>query len=337
MVRTARASTSPTRGRTLDVAGVELRHQGGRLAVDGARGAAHARGSAASSRCCWPRTVRSCRRSGWPTSAWDAPVDDHTVEVAINRLRRKLGPAALALETTNRRGYRIADLTGTPDAGDLTAPPSRPVAERDPSSAASQGGNGWATPLRWGGHVTRDASRPRRRRQRHGRPPLRRGGPRRRASASATDIVVFGEEPRPAYDRVHLSSFFDDDAERPQPSPTPRWYAVQRRRAAARRAGARARPGRRALYRRPTGPCSRTSAACSPPAAARSCPPIPGTDAAGVFVYRTIEDLEAMRAWAIGRLHAPPPSSAAGCSASRRPTRCGSSACTPPSWRWRRA
>ena len=43
-------------------------------------------------------------------TAWDAPVDDHTVEVAVNRLRRKLGPAALALETTNRRGYRIADL-----------------------------------------------------------------------------------------------------------------------------------------------------------------------------------------------------------------------------------
>jgi DNA-binding response OmpR family regulator len=40
--------------------------------------------------------------------AWDDAVDDHTVEVAINRLRRKLGPAALALETTNRRGYRIA-------------------------------------------------------------------------------------------------------------------------------------------------------------------------------------------------------------------------------------
>ncbi|GAC1312423.1 MAG: uroporphyrinogen-III synthase [Acidimicrobiales bacterium] len=44
-------------------------------------------------------------------SAWDAPVDDHAVEVAVNRLRRKLGTVADAIETTNRRGYRLA-LTG---------------------------------------------------------------------------------------------------------------------------------------------------------------------------------------------------------------------------------
>ena len=39
--------------------------------------------------------------------AWDDGVDEHTVEVAVNRLRRKLGPAAPALETANRRGYRL--------------------------------------------------------------------------------------------------------------------------------------------------------------------------------------------------------------------------------------
>lgn len=41
-------------------------------------------------------------------AAWSGDVDDHAVEVAVNRLRRKLGPAAPALETTNRRGYRLA-------------------------------------------------------------------------------------------------------------------------------------------------------------------------------------------------------------------------------------
>jgi DNA-binding response OmpR family regulator len=35
-------------------------------------------------------------------------VSEHAVEVAVNRLRVKLGPAAVALETTNRRGYRLA-------------------------------------------------------------------------------------------------------------------------------------------------------------------------------------------------------------------------------------
>jgi uroporphyrinogen-III synthase len=40
--------------------------------------------------------------------AWDDRAGDHTVEVTVNRLRGKLGPAADALETRNRRGYRLA-------------------------------------------------------------------------------------------------------------------------------------------------------------------------------------------------------------------------------------
>jgi DNA-binding response OmpR family regulator len=40
-------------------------------------------------------------------AAWGTGIDEHTVEVAVNRLRRKLGPAASALETANRRGYRL--------------------------------------------------------------------------------------------------------------------------------------------------------------------------------------------------------------------------------------
>jgi uroporphyrinogen-III synthase len=40
--------------------------------------------------------------------AWAGAVSEHAVEVAINRLRTKLGPAAVALETSNRRGYRLA-------------------------------------------------------------------------------------------------------------------------------------------------------------------------------------------------------------------------------------
>lgn len=41
-------------------------------------------------------------------AAWSGEIDEHAVEVAVNRLRRKLGPAASALETMNRRGYRLA-------------------------------------------------------------------------------------------------------------------------------------------------------------------------------------------------------------------------------------
>lgn len=39
--------------------------------------------------------------------AWDGEVNDHAIVTAVNRLRRKLGPAATALETTSRRGYRL--------------------------------------------------------------------------------------------------------------------------------------------------------------------------------------------------------------------------------------
>jgi uroporphyrinogen-III synthase len=41
-------------------------------------------------------------------AAWSAAVSEHAVEVTVNRLRAKLGPAAVALETSNRRGYRLA-------------------------------------------------------------------------------------------------------------------------------------------------------------------------------------------------------------------------------------
>lgn len=95
------------RGRSLEVAGVAVRHQGSRISVDGAEARLT------------PRERRLLEvmlategavlsKDRLAAIAWDAPVDEHTVEVAINRLRRKLGPAAVALETTNRRGYRIA-------------------------------------------------------------------------------------------------------------------------------------------------------------------------------------------------------------------------------------
>ena len=55
--------------------------------------------------------------------------------------------------------------------------------------------------------------------------------------------------------------------------------------------------------------------------AAPFVPPVPGHDLAGCFVYRTIEDLEAIREAAPAATQSAP-SSAAGCSASRRPTPC---------------
>ena len=108
------------------------------------------------------------------------------------------------------------------------------------------------------------------------------------------DIVVVGEEPRPAYDRVALTSFFE----------------VGRRGALA--------PARRAV-RRPAGHAALDTAVVAistatpqivtladgedlhydelvlATGAAPFVPPVPGHDLAGCFVYRTIEDLEAIR------------------------------------------
>jgi uroporphyrinogen-III synthase len=39
---------------------------------------------------------------------WGTPdADEHTVEVTVARLRRRLGPAGKAVQTTTRRGYRL--------------------------------------------------------------------------------------------------------------------------------------------------------------------------------------------------------------------------------------
>jgi uroporphyrinogen-III synthase len=96
-----------TRGTSFEVGTVRVRHQGSRVAVDDAVVRLT------------PRERRLLEamldtqgavlsKERLASTAWDEPVDAHTVEVTVNRLRRKLGPAAGAVETTNRRGYRIA-------------------------------------------------------------------------------------------------------------------------------------------------------------------------------------------------------------------------------------
>lgn len=95
------------RGRKFEMAGLPVRLQGARLAIDGRQvrltprertllEAMAAAGGAVMSK----RTLSHL--------AWATAVSEHTVEVTVNRLRAKLGPAAAALETSNRRGYRLA-------------------------------------------------------------------------------------------------------------------------------------------------------------------------------------------------------------------------------------
>ena len=122
-------------------------------------------------------------------------------------------------------------------------------------------------------------------------------------------LTVFGEEPRPAYDRVHLSEFFDNqDAKALEMAPA-EWYAENNielitdervsdiNRTAKTITTAKDREFSYDYLIMATG--------SSP-----FVPPIKGVEKEGVFVYRTIEDLEGMLAYA-AKLNAEKPNARA--------------------------
>jgi len=112
------------------------------------------------------------------------------------------------------------------------------------------------------------------------------------------DIVVFGEEHRPAYDRVGLSSLFSGTTVEELSLVAPGAYdgielhlgdpiaSIDRDAARAVSAG-----GRIVTY----------DALVLATGSVPVVPPIPGHDQPGCFVYRTIDDLDAIRAYADGR------------------------------------
>ncbi len=119
------------------------------------------------------------------------------------------------------------------------------------------------------------------------------------ASGPRLAVTVVGEEPRLAYDRVGLSTFFDGRTPEEMTLPAPGQYEAA---GFAVRLGARATGLDRARRVVTAGgqelPYDRLVLATGSSA---FVPPIPGRDAPGCFVYRTIEDLEAIRAWAAAR------------------------------------
>ena len=110
------------------------------------------------------------------------------------------------------------------------------------------------------------------------------------------EIVTFAEEPRPAYDRVNLSKYFSHRQADKLALTTPQWYAdrgirlyvgdrvieIDRENQTVRSAR-----GREIVYD------SLILATGSAP----FVPPVPGIDKEGVFVYRTIEDLDRIIAY----------------------------------------
>ncbi len=106
MVRTL-TETLAARAHCVELAGMELRVQGSCMSIDGRMERLTTRERALLEVLIGSGGAVLSKRS-LSQQAWDDRAEDHTVEVTVNRLRAKLGPAADALQTSNRRGYRLA-------------------------------------------------------------------------------------------------------------------------------------------------------------------------------------------------------------------------------------
>ncbi|HSC89494.1 MAG TPA: nitrite reductase large subunit NirB [Polyangiaceae bacterium] len=110
-------------------------------------------------------------------------------------------------------------------------------------------------------------------------------------------ITVLGEETWPAYDRVHLSEYFSGKSAEDLVLAPVSWYGER---------GIDLRLGQRAARIDRESRLVITNSGTAVPydslvlatGAAPFVPPVPGLDKSGVFVYRTIEDLEAITAYA---------------------------------------
>ncbi|WP_315822867.1 NAD(P)/FAD-dependent oxidoreductase [Paraflavitalea speifideaquila] len=113
----------------------------------------------------------------------------------------------------------------------------------------------------------------------------------------AYELIVFGEEMRPAYDRVHLSEYFAGKSADELTLAPAEWYASN---------------GIRLHLGDPVQSIDRAHQTVHSfkgitesydylvlaTGSAAFVPPIPGVEKQGVFIYRTIEDLEMMTTYA---------------------------------------
>jgi len=118
-----------------------------------------------------------------------------------------------------------------------------------------------------------------------------------RGLPGAFEVTVFGEEPRPAYDRVHLSEFFSGRGPEELALTSREWYAENGLDLRVGRAIAGIDRLRREVVAdggERFGYDTLVLASGSTP----FVPSIPGVELPGVFLYRTIDDLGGIQAWA---------------------------------------
>lgn len=110
----------------------------------------------------------------------------------------------------------------------------------------------------------------------------------------AFEIVVFGEEPRPAYDRVNLTALFSGRTADQLLLASREWYAEHQIQLRLKDPAVTVDRERR-LVRSASGHELRYDRLVFATGSRPFVPPIAGRDLPGVFVYRTVEDLEAIR------------------------------------------
>lgn len=109
-------------------------------------------------------------------------------------------------------------------------------------------------------------------------------------------LTVFGEEIRPAYDRVHLSAYFSGTTADELSLAPLDWYAQNNIRLFTGECVTQLDPVNHLLTTH-TGHSVRYDKLVLATGSAPFIPHVPGIQKDGIFVYRTIEDLESITAW----------------------------------------
>ncbi len=110
-------------------------------------------------------------------------------------------------------------------------------------------------------------------------------------------LTVFGEENRPAYDRVHLSSWFSGTSAEELSMAPISWYEEHGIRLYLGDPVQRIDPQSKTIYSH-HGLVVEYDYLVLATGSAAFVPPVPGVEKQGVFIYRTIEDLEMMQSYA---------------------------------------
>jgi nitrite reductase (NADH) large subunit len=118
-----------------------------------------------------------------------------------------------------------------------------------------------------------------------------------KAGTDTFEIVVYGEEPRPAYDRVHLSSYFDGKTIEDLTLAPTSWYAANKINLILSDPVVNLDLENKKITSH-HGNTEGYDFLILATGSAAFVPPIAGVDKRGVFVYRTIEDLDLMLSYA---------------------------------------